>query len=130
MPDPVLQAGGPEALGGGREVRVELFSELQHGRPQDYVVGRFVAEDAALGSATLARQLHAGLGSGERVVILSNADDEFALGETISRTTASELRNAGVKVRARYRDAVTPAAIQDGPRAGRTCWSGKGTRAT
>jgi Peptidase family C25 len=112
VPDPVLRAGGPEALGGGREVRVELFSELQHGRPQDYVVGRLVAEDAALGSATLARQLHTGLGTGERVVMLSNADDAFALGETISRTTASELRNAGVTVRARYGSAVTPAEVQ------------------
>ena len=125
VPDPVLQAGGPEALGGGREVRVELFSELQHGRPQDYVVGRFVAEDAALGSVTLARQLHAGLGSGERVVMLSNADDAFALGETISRTTASELRNAGVKVRARYGNAVTAAEIETAlEHAGTLVWEG------
>jgi hypothetical protein len=125
VPDPVFHGGGPEALGGARDVRVELFSELQHGRPQDYVVGRFVAENAALGSATLARQLHTGLGSGERVVILSNADDEFALGETISRTTASEMRNAGIKIRARYRDAVTPAVIQEAlERAGTLVWEG------
>jgi hypothetical protein len=125
VPDPVLEAGGPEALGGARDVRVELFSELQHGRPQDYVVGRFVAQDAELGSITLARQLHAGLGTGEGVVILSNADEVFALGETISRTTASELRNAGVKVRARFREKVTPAAIQEAlEQAGTLIWEG------
>ena len=125
VPDPVLQAGGPEALGGDREVRVELFSELQNGRPQDYAVGRFVAESAARGSATLARQLHIGLGSGERVLILSNAEQEFALGETISRTTVSELRNLGIKVRAQYGDAVTPAAIRDAlEQAGVLVWEG------
>jgi hypothetical protein len=124
-PDPVLLAGGPEALGGGRDVRVELFSELQNGRPQDYVVGRFVADGAASGSATLARQLHTGLGSGEEVRILSNAEQEFALGETISRTTVSELRNLGVKVRAQYGDAVSPAAIQEAlEQAGLLLWEG------
>ena len=113
VPDPVLQAGGPEALGGGRDVRVELFSELEYGRPQDYAVGRFVAESAARGSATLARQLHVGLGDGGRVQILSNADQDFELGETISRTMVSDMRNAGLKVSARYGDAVTPPAIED-----------------
>jgi hypothetical protein len=125
VPDPVFESGGPEALGGARDVRVELFSEVQHGRPQDYVVGRFVAEDAAAGSATLARQLHGGLRRAAQVVMLSNADEQFALGETISRTTASELRNVGVKVRARYGDAVTPAAIQESlERADLLIWEG------
>jgi hypothetical protein len=125
VPDPVLQAGGKEALGGARDVRVELFSELQQMRPQDYAVGRFVAEDAALGSMTLARQLNVGLGAAKRVVLLSNADQQFALGETISRTTASEMRNAGMKVRARYGDEVTPAAIQEAlERANDLLWEG------
>jgi hypothetical protein len=125
VPDPVLLAGGPEALGGGRDVRVELFSELQTERPQDYAVGRFVADSAASGSAILARQLHTGLGSGEEVRILSNAEQEFALGETISRTTVSELRNLGVKVRATYGDAVSPAAIQEAlEQAGLMLWEG------
>jgi hypothetical protein len=125
VPDPVLQAGGPEALGGDREVRVELFSELQHGRPQDYAVGRFVAESAARGSGTLARQLHRGLTSGGRVLILSNAEQEFALGETISRTTVSELHNLGLAARAQYGAAVTPAAIQDAlQQAGVLVWEG------
>jgi hypothetical protein len=125
VPDPVLQAGGKEALGGARDVRVELFSELQQMRPQDYAVGRFVAEDAALGSTTLARQLTVGLGAAKRVVLLSNADQQFALGETISRTTASEMRNAGIKVRARYGDEVTPAAIQEAlERANVLLWEG------
>jgi hypothetical protein len=106
-------------------VRVELFSELQQMRPQDYAVGRFVAEDAALGSMTLARQLTVGLGAAKRVVLLSNADQQFALGETISRTTASEMRNAGIKVRARYGDEVTPAAIQEAlERANILLWEG------
>jgi hypothetical protein len=123
--DPVLQAGGPEALGGGRDLRVELFSELQYGHPQDYAVGRFVAEDVALGSATLARQLHTGLGDAGKIVLLSNADREFALGETIARTTVSELRNVGLAVRAEYGAAVTPAAIQQGlDQAGLLVWEG------
>jgi hypothetical protein len=57
--------------------------------------------------------------------MLSNADEAFALGETISRTTASELRNAGVKVRARYGDAVTPEEIQTAlEQAGTLVWEG------
>ena len=124
VPDPVLAGGGPEALGGGRDVRVELFSRLQHGEPQDYAVGRFVAEDVARGSATLSRQL-APAAPGGRIVFLSNADEVFALGETISRSTVSELRNAGIKVRASYRDAITPAAIQDALlHAGLLVWEG------
>lgn len=124
VPDPVLAAGGPEALGGARDVRVELFSRLQDGEPQDYAVGRFVAEDVSRGSATLTRQL-APAAAGGRVVVLSNADQEFALGETIARSTVSELRNAGVKVRASYRDAITPAVIQDALlHAGLLVWEG------
>jgi hypothetical protein len=124
VPDPVLEAGGPEALGGARDVRVELFSRLQDGQPQDYAVGRFVSEDVSRGSATLARQL-APATAGGRVVVLSNADQVFALGETISRSTVSELRNAGVKVRASYRDAITPAVIQDALlHAGLLVWEG------
>jgi hypothetical protein len=125
VPDPVLQAGGPEALGGGRDLRVELFSELEHGRPQDYAVGRFVAESAARGSATLARQLHVGLGDGGHVQVLSNADQDFELGETISRTMVSDMRNAGLNVSAHYGDAVTPAAIEDAlAQAGLLVWEG------
>ena len=124
VPDPVLEAGGPEALGGARDVRVELFSRLENGEPQDYAVGRFVAEDVARGSATLSRQLAPARG-GKSIVFLSNADEVFALGETISRSTVSELRNAGLKVRASYRDAITPAVIQDALlHAGLLVWEG------
>lgn len=124
VPDPVLAGGGPEALGGARDVRVELFSNLQNGQPQGYAVGRFVAEDVSRGSATLARQLAAGAPP-PQVVFLSNADEVFALGETISRTTVNELRNAGIKVKANFRDAVTQAAIKDAmQRAGLLVWEG------
>jgi len=112
VPDPVLAAGGPEALGGARDVRVELFSQIQTLRPQDYAVGRFVAEDAARASASLARQRRDAAPASGPLVMLSNADAVFALGETISRTTVSELRNAGVPVRAAFGAAVTPAAIR------------------
>lgn len=112
VPDPVFAAGGPEALGGGRDVRVELFSEIQEQRPQDYAVGRFVAEDATQGSALLARQLH-GAPTPGGIAVMSNADQVFALGETISRTTISELRNAGLPVTAAFRGDITPATIQD-----------------
>ena len=130
VPDPVLAGGGPEALGGARDVRVELFSNLQNGQPQDYAVGRFVAEDVARGSATLSRQLAdrppaRPASSDGQIVFLSNADQVFALGETISRTTVNELRNAGIAVKARFREQVTPAAIQDAmQRAGLLVWEG------
>ena len=125
VPDPVLAAGGPEALGGARDVRVELFSRLQDGQPQDYAVGRFVAEDAARGSATLGRQLAPAPASAGRITFLSNADQVFALGETIARSTVNELRNAGIKVNASYRDAITTAAIQDAlQKAGLLVWEG------
>jgi hypothetical protein len=113
IPDPVLAAGGPEARGGGTIVRVELFSEIQHERPQDFIVGRIVAEDAAQASALLARQLHRRRKSSQRpVTFLTNADSIFALGETISRTTVRELGNLGVPVRAYYRGEVTPEIIK------------------
>jgi hypothetical protein len=112
VPDPVFSAGGPEALGGARDVRVELFSQIQERRPQAYAVGRLVAEDATQGSALLARQLHPPARSGAPIRVLSNADQVFALGETISRTTVSDLRNAGLPVQSAFREAVTPAAIQ------------------
>jgi hypothetical protein len=106
--DPVAAAGGPEALGGGGKVRVELFSEIQHERPQDLIVGRIAAEGVGQGSATLARQLHRQPRTRQRpAVLFSNADRIFPLGETISRTTAAEFRNVGVPVRAYYGDEVT-----------------------
>jgi hypothetical protein len=113
VPDPVAQAGGPAAIGGGAEVRVELFSQIQNGLPQDYAVGRIVGEDAAVASTTLARAIHDrhGLG-GKPPIFLSNADEVFALGETISRTTANELRNLGLQVKTYYRDAITPQVIR------------------
>lgn len=113
VPDPVLAAGGPEARGGGRIVRVELFSRIQDEQPQDFAVGRIVAEDAAQASALLARQLHRRTGRGQRpVVFLTNADSVFALGETISRTTVRDLSNLGVPVRAYYRGEITPEIIR------------------
>lgn len=125
VPDPVIAAGGPEPIGGARDVRVELFSEIQHGRPQDYAVGRLVAEDAARASAILARQLGRPIAIGERVILLSNADEEFELGETIARTTAGDLRNSGLQVQAEYGTRITPAVIQDSLRtAGLLVWEG------
>jgi hypothetical protein len=112
VPDPVLAAGGPEAIGGGTEVRVEIFSEIQHERPQGFAVGRMVAEDAARLSVGLARRLHAAPNQKQPVIFLSNADEVFALGEAISRSTVGELRNRRVPVQAYFRDEVTPAVIQ------------------
>jgi hypothetical protein len=113
IPDPVREAGGPEARGGGIEVRVELFSQIQHDLPQDFAVGRIVAESASQASIGLARQLHGRQkGSPKPVVFLGNADEVFALGETISRTTVSELRNVGLAVDAHFREQITPAVIR------------------
>jgi hypothetical protein len=41
-------------------------------------------------------------------VFLANADEIFALGETISRTTVEELRNVGIPVKSYFRDEITP----------------------
>jgi hypothetical protein len=113
IPDPVLAAGGPEARGGGTIVRVELFSQIQNEQPQDFAVGRVVAEDAAQASALLARQQHRRNNRAQRpVVFLTNADSVFALGETISRATTRDLSNLGVTVRAYYRGEITPEIIR------------------
>lgn len=112
VPDPVREGGGPEARGGGIEVRVELFSQIQHDLPQDFAVGRIVAESASQASIGLARRLHDRKGGPRPVVFLGNADEVFALGETISRTTVSELRNVGLAVEAHFREQITPALIR------------------
>lgn len=125
VPDPVLAAGGPEAIDGARDVRVELFSEIQEQHPQAYAVGRFVGEDAARASITLAKQLHPPAGDRGPVVFLSNADVLFPLGETISRSTVSDVRNADVPVRAEFQTRVTPEVIRDAmQRAGTVVWEG------
>lgn len=109
IPDPVLAAGGPEARGGGTIVRAEIFSEIQKEKPQVFPVGRIVAENAATASLSLARRLHAnGKGRERPVIFLTNADEVFPLGETISRTTVNDLRNLGVNVRAYFRGEITP----------------------
>lgn len=109
IPDPVLEAGGPEARGGGTIVRVEIFSEIHKERPQQFPVGRIVAENAVYASLSLARGLHTQSKlAGKPVIFLANADEIFKLGETISRTTVDELRNVGVPVRSYYRDEITP----------------------
>lgn len=113
VPDPVLSSGGPEARGGGTTVRVELFSFIERQQPQEFAVGRIVAEDASAASVNLARQFHRRASHQRRpVVFLTNADEIFPLGETISRTTVEELRNLGVPVRAYYRDRVTQDLIR------------------
>jgi len=112
VPDPVLAAGGPEARGGGTVIRVEIFSEVENEAPQDFAVGRIVAENATVGSALLARLIHdPNGGSGKPVRFLVNADSVFNLGETIARTTVNEFKNVKVPVKAYYRDEVTPDRI-------------------
>ncbi len=107
--DPVLAAGGPEARGGGTIVRVEIFSEIEHQRPQQFSLGRVVAENAVYASLSLARGLHVPSKLSDKpIVFLANADEVFKLGETISRTTVNELRNVGIPVRSYYRDEITP----------------------
>lgn len=107
--DPVLEAGGPEARGGGTVVRVEIFSEIHNHRPQQFPVGRIVAENSVYASLSLARGLHVqSKMAGKPVIFLANADEIFKLGETISRTTVDELRNVGVPVRSFYREEITP----------------------
>jgi hypothetical protein len=126
IPDPVFAEGGPEARGGGTVIRVELFSEIQRNAPQDFAVGRIVAESASIGSVLLARQLHEPPGKKKKpVVFLVNADSIFELGETISRTTVSELRNVGNRVYAYYREEVTQERIRQSLKEARVLvWEG------
>ena len=113
IPDPVLAAGGPEARGGGTIIRAEIFSEIHHERPQAFPVGRVVAENLVTASISLARRLHVTTKTPDRpVIFLTNADEIFPLGETISRTTVGDLRNLGVRVRAYFREEITPEVSQ------------------
>lgn len=113
IPDPVLAAGGPEARGGGTIVRVEIFSEIEKDRPQQFPVGRIVAENAVYASLSWARRMHVPSKlRGKPVIFLANADEIFRLGETISRTTVQDLRNVGVQVRSYYRGEITPEVSQ------------------
>lgn len=114
VPDPVLEAGGPESIGGGSKVRVEIFSNIQNEEPQDFAVGRIAAESSSQASVVLAGQVGPPRkGRRTPVAVLSNADEVFSLGETISRVTVNELRNLGVKVSAHFRGDVTPAVIAE-----------------
>jgi hypothetical protein len=126
VPDPVLTAGGPEARGGGTVIRTELFSEIQNDAPQDFVVGRIVAEDAVIGSGLLARQLHDNGGAASKPVrFLVNADSVFELGEVISRSTVHELQNVHIPVQASYRSEVTADRIKRSlAEAGLLVWEG------
>jgi hypothetical protein len=112
VPDPVLAAGGPESIGGGAEVRVEIFSRIEEQEPQDFAVGRIAAESSAQASVVLAGQVGPPRKTRKKpVAVLSNADEVFSLGEAISRATVNELRNVGVQVNAHFRGEVTPAVI-------------------
>jgi hypothetical protein len=126
VPDPVLGAGGPEARGGGTVIRTELFSEIQNEAPQDFVVGRIVAEDAAIGSGLLARQLHENGGAASKPIrFLVNADSVFELGEVISRSTVHELQNVHIPAQAYYRSEVTADRIKKSlAEAGLLVWEG------
>jgi hypothetical protein len=109
-----MQAGGPESIGGDADVRVEIFSRIEKEEPQDFAVGRIAAESSAQASVVLAGQVGAPRkGRKKPVAVLSNADQVFSLGETISRTTVNELRNLDVQVSAHFRDEVTPEVIAE-----------------
>lgn len=114
VPDPVLASGGPESIGGGTDVRVEIFSGIEREEPQDFAVGRIAAESSAQASVVVAGQVGPPRkGRKKPVAVLSNADEVFSLGEAISRVTVDELRNVGVKVNAHFRNEVTPSVIAD-----------------
>jgi hypothetical protein len=86
----------------------------EDGSAPDRAVGRLAALDAFDLSRWVVRMLHDAShpADGQGALVLANADEKFILGETISRTTSSELENAGVKVRSYYRDQITPELIR------------------
>src|SRR5262249_49450661 len=86
-------------------------SRIEHDQPQELAVGRIVAEEASTASVTLARGLHRSPEVPKPVIFLTNADETFPLGETISRTTAAELRNVIVPIQSVYPNEFTPRDI-------------------
>lgn len=83
------------------------------GAPSDRAVGRLAALDLFDLSRWVVRLVH-----GEKMkqrlgaLVLANADHKFVVGETISRTSSAELRNAGVKTESFYRDEIGHELIQ------------------
>lgn len=97
------------------------------GGAADRAVGRLAALDVYDLSRWVARIVHDTDHSndGTGALVLANADHKFVLGETISRTTSSEMKNAGVKVESFYRDEITRELIQkELPGHGLVIWEG------
>lgn len=97
------------------------------GGAADRAVGRLAALDTWDLSRWVARMIysveHPDDGSG--ALVLANADHKFVLGETISRTTSAEMKNAGVKVESFYRDEIDRELIQrELPGHGLVIWEG------
>lgn len=84
------------------------------GTAADRAVGRLAALDVFDLSRWVARIVHPELLPKDRkgALVLANAHDKFVLGETISRTTSSEMKNAGVDVQSYYRSEIDHDLIQ------------------
>ncbi|WP_373044638.1 hypothetical protein [Vulgatibacter sp.] len=97
------------------------------GGPADRASGRLAALDVYDLSRWVSRLVHGAeiKSDGDGALILANADHKFILGETISRTTASELKNVGVKTEAFYRDEIDRELIRkELPGHGLVLWEG------
>lgn len=97
------------------------------GGAADRAVGRLAALDTYDLSRWVVRMIHSveHPDDGSGALVLANADHKFVLGETISRTTSSEMKNAGVKVESFYRDEIDRELIQrELPGHGLVIWEG------
>jgi len=97
------------------------------GRAADRATGRLAALDVYDLSRWVVRLLHEQARRQVRngALVLANADHKFILGETISRTTSSELRNAGVHTASFYRDEIDRELIgRELPGHGLVLWEG------
>lgn len=106
--------------------KVPPFADPQ-GAPSDRAVGRLAALDVYDLSRWVARLIHGAelRTDGDGALVLANADHKFVIGETISRTTSNELKNAGVKTESFYRDEINRDLIhRELPGHGLVLWEG------
>lgn len=84
------------------------------GMPHDRAVGRLAAQDVYDLSRWILRLVHSVRlpGDGKGAVVFANLDEKFILGETISRSSSSDLANVGARVRSYYQAEVTPERVR------------------
>jgi hypothetical protein len=94
----------------GKDADIEMEPLTPSGaEPFSFATGRLFHSDRAVVPLTLARQRLLARGTGPRkALVVSNPGGGLSLLETLSRSTAAELRNAGYQTTTRFADDVQP----------------------